>query len=240
MRRQYPVGILAIAVVFLFSILPAVSWAEIKGYEKSTGYEYIALGVYPQTEQGEQQPIIWRVLEVTDEYAYLLCEYILFNYRVHEDYKEYEQIREAFHQTEIFSILNGEFLDSAFSPAESALLIEDQALGKIFLVDADDIKNKEYGFTDNKSRQGFGTPFAVANGLFKYRNTAHGRGSSPYWTRSPSSTLLSGVRCTKADGSIGYIRCVVMNEGIRPALRLSLTAKFYGAGTMTDPYRIVP
>jgi hypothetical protein len=30
------------------------------------------------------------------------------------------------------------------------------------------------------------------------------------------------VRCTKVDGSIGYIRCVVMNEGIRPAIRLRL------------------
>ena len=39
---------------------------------------------------------------------------------------------------------------------------------------------------------------------------------------------------------MGYIRCVVMNEGIRPALRLDISALELsgGDGTMENPYLV--
>lgn len=233
-----PVRLLPVVLILLYlAASPLCQGAyAVSGYTKASGYQYVQLGSYPQTAQGERKPILWRVLDVTDDYLYLFSEYVLFNHRVHEDYREYETIRDAFHLTELFGILNGVFLKDAFTDAEAELLFEDAALGKVFLVTSADLRNKDYGFTTNKARQGFGTEYAIKNGLFKYRNTAEARGSSPYWTRTPSGTLKSGVNCTKAAGNIGYIRCVVMNEGIRPAVRLLRSTILYGGGTVTDPY----
>ena len=64
--------------------------------------------------------------------------------------------------------------------------------------------------------------------------------SSPYWTRTQSADFPYGTRCTKEHGNLGYIRCVVMNEGIRPALRLDIGALELsgGDGTMENPYLV--
>lgn len=202
-------------------LLPA-SAETLRGYDKTAGYHYVRLGRYPQREDGGVEPIVWRVLQAEEGQALLLSEAVLFHHRVHEDYVEYQNFQGQFNRTEIFGILNGSFLEAAFTPREQALLVTDEELGTVFLASAEDLKNKAYGFPSNASRQGFGTPYALANGLFRYGHGPVGRLSSPYWTRSRSATQKSGVRCTKVDGSIGYIRCVVMNEGIRPAIRLRL------------------
>lgn len=185
---------------------------------------------------------MWRVLHADEGEALLMSEAVLFNHRVHEDHLEYQGFEGQFNRTEIFGILNGSFLESAFTPEEQALLVTDEELGTVFLVSAQDLKNKAYGFISNASRQAFGTPYALANGLFRYGHGPVGRLSSPYWTRTRSTTLKSGVRCTKVDGSIGYIRCVVMNEGIRPAIRLRLDMGTLpgmdGTGEVHSPFMI--
>ena len=128
------------------------------------------------------------------------------------------------------------FKDQAFTQTEQNMLVSDEELGKVFLVSADELKNSAMGFSSSKNRQAHGTEYALENGLFQYQN-----GTSPYWTRSQSLSYDYGTRCTKVDGSLGYIRCVVMNEGCRPAIRLSLEglAPVGGSGTKDDPYRFV-
>ena len=113
------------------------------------------------------------------------------------------------------------------------MLMVDDELGMVFLADADDLKNAAMGFSSAKQRQAHGTEYALENGLFQYQN-----GTSPYWTRSQSSSYAYATRCTKVDGNLGYIRCVVMNEGCRPAIRLMLDELEIsgGSGTMDDPY----
>ena len=135
---------------------------------------------------------------------------------------------------ELYQLLHGEKLDQWFTPEELEHLVSSEELGYLFLASGEDLKNREYGFSSDKTRQGYGTPYALANGLFRYSN-----GSSPYWTRSQSATKAYGTRCTKVDGKLGYIRCVVMNEGVRPAIRLSLTdLALTGSGTLEAPYRL--
>lgn len=238
-RWRVRLAALVMAAAMLFAVSGQAQ--SLNSYTKENGYQYVALGSYPQQKDGTVEPILWRVLEVGEDQAFLFSEYILFNHRVHEDYKEYEAFEGQFNLTEIFGILNGAFLEQAFTPKEQAVLVSDEELGRVFLASMQDIKNKAYGLGSNKARQGFGTPYALANGLFKYRNTSAGRNSSPYWTRTRSTEYLaSGVRCTKADGRVGYIRCVVMNEGIRPAIRLTLQNGqidiLSGSGTLEDPF----
>lgn len=243
----------------------AMAQFELRGYDKKEGYQYISLGEFPQEEDGSVKPILWRVLSVEENQAYLLSEYVLFNNRVHPDDNEYIAFDAAYNQTEMFKLLNGPFegnplaveeqqelksierlgrvhiaeicfKDQAFTAAEQEMLVADEELGMVFLAAADDLKNKDYGFSSSKQRQARGTEYALANGLFQYQN-----GTSPYWTRSQSVSYKYATRCTKVDGDLGYIRCVVMNEGCRPAVRLSLEGlePVGGSGTMEDPYTFV-
>ena len=127
------------------------------------------------------------------------------------------------------------FYEQAFTAAEKAMILDDKELGRVFLPSADDLKNADYGFGTNPSTKAYGTQFAIAEGLFRYSN-----GSSPYWTRTQSADFPYGTRCTKEHGNLGYIRCVVMNEGIRPAVRLDIGALELsgGDGTMENPYLV--
>lgn len=257
--------VILIAAAMLLSACASAQDFALRGYDKKDGYQYIQLGEFPQEADGTVKPILWRVLSADDSQAYLLSEYVLFNNRVHPDDQEYIAFEAAFNQTEMFRLLNGPFegapipaeeqeqlkkkerlgrihiaqtcfKDQAFTQTEQSMLIADEALGMVFLVTADDLKNAEMGFASSKQRMAYGTEYALANGLFRYQN-----GSSPYWTRSQSQSFAYGTRCTKVDGDLGYIRCVVMNEGCRPAIRLSLTGltPIGGDGSMENPYTFV-
>lgn len=227
--------VLACILLAVF-LLPGLAGAqELRGYDAKAGYQYIALGTWPQGENGEIAPILWRVLAADGEEALLLSEYVLGNGWIHRPYEEYPAFGGAWNRTNMFQFLNGEFLEQAFSGEEKLPLLSSEELGTVFLLTADDLKNKAYGFSGDTSRMGYGTPYALANGLFKYSNK-----SSPYWTRSRSTTLSSGVRCTKVKGALGYIRCEVENEGWRPALRLSMVSAEIasGEGTKELPFVI--
>ena len=223
------------ALCALLLFIPALASANapaLRGYDEEAGYQYVAMGMYPQELDGNARPILWRVLTVRSGVAYLLSEYILGNGYVHPDDKEFVAFGQEWNKTFLFARLNGEFAQAAFTQAERARVRDDLELGAVFLADSDDLRNPAYGFTNNASRMGYGTPYALANGLFRYNN-----GSSPYWTRTPSEVMTSGVRCLKIDGSIGYIRCVVKNEGFRPAIWLKLNEAFAGGqGTFDDPF----
>lgn len=256
-------------VVMLVVMMLLVSCAHaeetLHGYRQKEGYQYAYLGEFPQDADGTVKPILWRILSVDDQQAYLLSEYILFNNRVHPDDQEYIAFEAAFNQTEMFKLLNGPFVrnpipkdeqdalkkkerlgrvhiaktsfkEEAFTEKELAMLVTDEELGTVFLVTAEDLKNSNMGFRASKDRKAYGTAYAMENGLFVYQN-----GSSPYWTRSQSQSYAYGTRCTKVDGDLGYIRCVVMNEGCRPAVRLMLEGLTIsgGSGTMDDPYTFI-
>ena len=254
-------------MLFLTMMIAVNSCAEfsIRGYDQHAGYQYVSLGSFPQEADGTEKPILWRVLSVEENQAYLLSEYVLFNSQVHHDDEAYVGFEGVFNQTDMFLLLNGPFegkpvspekeqelrlndqfgyahmaelcfKDQAFTALEQDMLVQDDDLGMVFMAEAEDLKNKDYGFVSLKQRRAVGTEYALANGLFQYKN-----GTSPYWTRSQSTTRTDAVRCTKIDGDLGYIRCVVMNEGCRPAVRLKIEGlkPVGGSGTMEDPYTFI-
>lgn len=227
MRRVLALCILAVA-------LPGLAGAAgLRGYDVKEGYQYIALGVWPQEVNGESSPILWRVLASDGKEALLLSEYVLGNGWIHRPYTEYVEFGGVWRLTDMYYFLNEEFFPKAFSEEEKLYLLSSEELGTVFLLSSEDLANKAYGFISSKSRMAMGTAYALDNGLFKYSNK-----SSPYWTRTQSTTLISGVRCLKVQGSLGYIRAEVENEGWRPACRLSLTAVEIasGEGTLESPF----
>lgn len=253
-----------LAALLLTAVFPASADMALRGYDKKEGYQYISFGHFPQEADGTVKPIIWRVLDVGEEHAYLLSEYVLFGNRIDPDDVHYQEINGDFSKTEMFRLLNGPyegnpisveeqkalnakerlgyayiaetcFADTAFTEEEKAMIAEDETLGKVFLASADDLKNKDYGFVSSKARQAYGTAYAYETGLFEYQNH-----TSPYWTRSQSISYKYATRCTKVDGDLGYIRCVVMNEGCRPAIRLLLADLKIkgGSGSLEDPFTL--
>lgn len=216
----------------------------IRGWDKEQGYVYLTLGTFPQTKEGERLPILWRVVTVEDGRAYLLSEYVLEARRIHGDYKEFankptHKTKPGFDgdytQTEMALYLNGEFMQN-FTEGELALIAPDAEMGCFFLLSADDLKNKDYGFVSNESRKAWGTDYAKENGLFVYRVA---RGShSPYWTRTQSTSNKQGMRCIKSQGEIGYINVITEDEGLRPAcwLDTSKVVILSGTGTKEDPF----
>ena len=183
-----------------------------------------------------------------DGKALLLSEYVLEARPLHGDYKEYANkptnkskpgFSGDFTQTDMAKYPNGDFAAN-FTIGEIGQIAPDETYGMFFRLSSDDRKNAAYGFVDNESRKAWGTEYALANGLFKYMAN---RGShSPYWTRTQSSSNLQGARCIKSKGEIGYINVITEDEGMRPAcwLNLELVNILSGAGTMEDPFILLP
>jgi len=136
-----------ICLALLGSLLPAFAGAEdgLRGYEKENGYVYLTLGEYPQRADGTVEPILWRVLSVDGEKAYLLSEYILFARALHTNRGEYQKFGGDFAQTELCQYLNTTFAGAAFTEEELSLLLPCENFGKVFLVTREDMKNTELG-----------------------------------------------------------------------------------------------
>ena len=242
------------AVLLLACLLAgcAAQAEDLRGYDKENGYVYVNLGRYPQTREGEVLPILWRILTVDEEKAYLCSEYVLFARPMHPDLKEYRDvIKGDFGQTELCRYLNGPFTEEAFTEEELEMLLPFENYGKIFLLDAADVTDKSIGMgrETNMKREGpglraWGTDWAIHNNntdrekerlyVFQKKYGSH----SPYWVRNQSTSDGRHARCTKDGGLLGHIEVGRENEGVRPAAYLLLDRCRIagGAGTMEDPY----
>jgi len=154
----------------------AAGESALRGYNKEDGYVYLRLGQYPQTEDGGIEPILWRVLTVDDEKAYLLSEYILFARAMHTSRKEYEKFGGDFAQTELCHYLNTTFAEQAFTEEDLSMLLECEDFGKVFLVTRDEMKDKKIGLSTtlegstnpkkieaNPGVRAWGTEWAIKN-----------------------------------------------------------------------------
>lgn len=220
---------------------------ELRGYDQQDGYVYLELGTFPQTAEGDVLPIVWRVLSVEDGEAYILSEYVLEARCMESDYyayahkptdKKYPGYDGDFAQTELSLYMNGEFAQEHFTQEELSMIAVDESLGQFYLASAADLKNRDYGFGTDKARKGYGTAYAKANGLFVY-GIAYGS-HSPYWTRDQSSSDARHARCTKQAGNLGHINVITLDEGMRPACKLTLACLTItgGEGTLEAPYTL--
>lgn len=257
------------ALILLAAAVAGVFGEEtaLQGWSGDDGYVYVTLGRYPQTIDGGgeaekmgwkwyskktkvtrddavTEPILWRVLTVDDEKAYLCSEYILFAMPMHRDYNEYAKIGGDFGNTELCAYLNGEFAADAFTEDEISMLTECGTFGKVFLLDSADVKNKDIGMGTNTGRKqglkAYGTEYSIrvtGSYVFEPMNGSHGA----YWVRNQSTSDARHARCTKHDGSLGHIIADRANEGVRPAVYLASGSYDIagGSGTKEDPYQLI-
>ena len=50
---------------------------ELRGYWKGHGWKFVSLGQYPYEKDGTVAPVLWRVLEIKDNVALLITEYVI-------------------------------------------------------------------------------------------------------------------------------------------------------------------
>lgn len=218
----------ALLVLMVMQILPAAT-AQFRGYTPEEGYQYLAFGSYPQTENGDALPVVWRVLEIEDGCIYAVSDAVLDVRRIDADQWNYK----GWTDSELFAWLQTDMLNAMFMPAQRAALQSCPDLGKISLPSSDDLKNAAFGFGSAKSLRFSGTPYAVNQGLYQYNGGAY----SPVWTRTPSSKPHAH-RSTKVDGNIGFIGVESDDLGILPVIWIGEDCVTIdaGSGTRGDPF----
>ncbi len=238
-------GLALILLLAMFLEIACAAFAadpqDLQGYQKKTKtWQYIHFGTYPTEADGTEQLILWRVLGVKDEKAYLLSEYILFAHRVDPNCYPTNKATAPYggwETSELFGFLNTDFLNAAFTAGEQVVLSELPDGGRVSLPEIQDIKNESYGFGSNKVRQAQSTAYAKANGLYVYQGAKQ---YSPYWSRTRSDSKQYAHRRVMDDGKLGYICVEVQNLGVRPVILLDMSKVdlLTGAGTIDDPYML--
>lgn len=234
MTKRLVCALLALMMVLSLSLACADG---LRSYTKDEGYVYVDLGRYPQKADGTVLPLLWRVLTVEEDKAYLCSEYVLFAMPMHVNYTEYKTIGADFGNTDLCHYLNGEFTADAFTEEELSFLMPYETYGKVFLLDSSDLKSKEIGMGVGEGLKAWGTEYAIeVTGLYVFRPKFGSH--SAYWTRNQSTTDTRHARCTKDGGQLGHIVSDRENEGVRPAVYLDLTQCeiVSGTGTMDDPF----
>ena len=250
MRIKILMGFLFFLCVCM--LLPA--HAEMRGYIKGEGYEYIHLGQYPYESDGTARPVLWRILEVRDDTALLLTEYLIDTDQIIfvTDQKEidnhsYRRI-ESFEESDLFPVLSGEYLDRLLGddPIRNALIQQPNG-ALLFLLTDEDYLNTNYGFANQrwaewpnrvKSHEAQGTPYAIKQrGLYR----AHENDMSPYWVNAIKSPTDYKLQIVGFNGHLSYGAYTRTNIGLRLAIQLDLNQIqiIDGDGTKQAPYQLI-
>ena len=241
----------ALLCLFLLLLFPAQ--AEIQGYVKGQGYNYVYFGEYPYEKDGTARPVLWRVLSVSDNRALMLTEYIIDTDQVIfvtdkktiEDHS-YRRI-ETFEESDLFPKLSTEYLDRLLGddPIRGALVPEPNG-ATLFLLNDEDYVNVDYGFEKTrwaewpdqiKSHQAEGTPYAIKQrGLY----VAYQNDMSPYWVATVKSPTDYKLQIVGFNGHLSYGAYTRVNIGLRLAVRLDLNQIEIsgGQGAKQSPYEL--
>lgn len=200
--------------------------------------EYISFGTYEQdgdTSNGKED-IEWLVLEVKDSKALVISKYTLAVREYCTDLKGYGNVYGTWETSYVRTWLNNDFLNSAFSEEEKALI-------PTVVVSAD--KNPDYNtdpgnatedkifllscaeadryFASDRARRCDMTPVATAAYLYLYQVLPSANGKSDWLLRTPGGEQRY-VAEISGEGSCYTWGVPTANKGlIRPALWINLS-----------------
>lgn len=140
------------------------------------------LGSYPEGKDGSPKPIYWVVSDVGDDYYEFTSVFVI-------DWMPYNSWSDSseWFGSEIRSWLNGEFLETAFTEEERAMLLSPDPGdpdAKVTLLTLDGAKAAKFSLTT------FATPYAVSHGateewdIIDKNNTLLATGCTDWWLRS--------------------------------------------------------
>ena len=171
--------------------------------------DYIKFGSYPQTSNGDIQPIEWLVLSIENNKMLVISRYGL-------DAKRFDSSSSNWDNSEIRKWLNGGFYNKAFTDQEKKCInLSDVGTSdNVFL-----LSKEEAGkyFSNAEARKCEPTEYAVKNGVY-IRN-----GYILWWLRSPDSFDSRNVYYVDSGGRIVDYFSVNCDFGVvRPALWINL------------------
>ena len=241
------------ALIWLLALLMLLSVSaiaeddtELRGYWKGHGWKFVQLGHYPYEKDGTVRPVLWRVLEIKDNVALLITEYVIDTQQVifETDQKkidnyDYRRIT-CYEESDLMPWLNTVCIETLFGgdPVRS-LLIPDETRGELFILNMDELRNPDYGFSANTwgeqpSRQAAGTPYAVrTKGLYSDNN-----GKVSYWAADIKDEEAYRLALVGFDGHLSWGGYTRTNVGLRLAIRVDMTDLEVtgGEGTRQKPF----
>ena len=178
--------------------------------------DYVKFGSYPQTSDGDIQPIEWQVLSIENNKMLVISRYGL-------DAKRFDSIFNVWKNSEIRKWLNGDFYNKAFSADEKKFinfsnLLDVDTTDNVFLLSK---KEAEEHFANNEERQCKATDYAVKNGAQVYnRGVKAALGYGFWWLRSRKLCFVYLVDC---EGDVDNFVVVIYDYILaRPALWINL------------------
>jgi hypothetical protein len=188
------------------------------------------------------EPITWRVLDVQGSSAFLMADLVLDS----QDYHYSTSNRTIggstvyannYKESHIRSWLNSNFYNTAFTAAEKARIqtttVDNSVAStgyssntyacantsdKVYLLSCSEATNASYGLSTTTARQLKPSAYAQSQGV--YTNTSNG--NSYWWLRSPYNSSADLARYVYYDGNVGLNRVYYTNDGVVPALWISL------------------
>ena len=174
--------------------------------------DFVKFGNYPQTSNGDIQPIEWQVLSIENNKMLVISKYGL-------DAKRFDSGSNNWANSEIRKWLNGEFYNKAFTDKEKKS-IKSSNLSDVGTTDNLFFLSKEEAekyFSNDEIRRCKATDYAVKNDAHKNDN-----GFSYWRLRSPSPDYDSEVYIVDYVGDIYDFRVSNANMLTRPALWINL------------------
>lgn len=236
-----------ILILLALCLLPLAAQGEpaMRGWQKGEGYQYAILGTYPYEKDGTEKPVLWRILEVQDNQALLLTEYVIDTSQVIFETdktviekKTYRRIS-SYEESDLYVHMNTTVLDTLLGDdLLRDALIEEPGGGKLFIMNTMQFLNPDYGFSatrwnEQRSRWTGGTPYALSRGLY-----AENSRQSTYWVSDIKSADGYMMQLVGFNGHLSYGGYTRTNVGIRPSVRLDLTRLTVtgGNGSMESPF----
>ena len=183
--------------------------------------DYVKFGSYPQTAEGEEQPIEWQVLAKENNKVFVISRYGLDAKRFDDDSNDWES-------SEIRQWLNGDFYNKVFTEKEKKY-ISPSNLSDVGTSDNVFLLSKEEAetyFANDEERKCKATDYAVKNGAFVYDGSYGGEAGAGYsfwWLRSPDPNDGNYVYYVDDGGFIGHYYYVSDDSNLaRPALWINL------------------
>ena len=172
--------------------------------ERSTSIKF---GKYPQTANGDIQPIEWLVLAKEENKMLVISKYAL-------DCKRFDGSSNNWKNSEIRQWANNDFYNKAFDDKEKKYINPFDG-DNVFLLSKDEA---EKYFVNDEARRCKATEYAVKNGAY-----VDAKGCSYWWLRSPSYPNYSNiVAFVYRQGSFGYRYVYIAKYVARPALWINI------------------
>lgn len=210
-------------------MLTSFSSNALRGWSSSAGYQYVLFGRYYQDYI--DQPILWRVLGVTNGRALLLSELIL-------DTRSFDSSSNVWEKSDLRTWLNGDFIDKAFSQNERNAIIDNGEVGRVFLLSDAELTNASYGFNTSKyepdrNRSASGSMYAYTNNLWNVKDSDY----TNYYARSRPND--QNVDLVTSSGKIMLAKITRDNVGVRPAVWVNVNMLPFtnGEGSLLYPFQ---